>query len=78
MCIRDSAKLAWAQWRLGRVTKALLNIREAVQKDPKHPTVKYVANMIRQSEMRFKTPPGKTSAKEPPLAKESAGTAAEK
>ena len=72
------AKLAWAQWRLGRVTKALLNIREAVQKDPTHPTVTYVANMIRQSEMRFKTPPDKTSAKEPPPVKEPADTAAEK
>jgi tetratricopeptide (TPR) repeat protein len=75
------AKLAWAQWRLGRATKALLNIKEAVQKDPKHPTVTYVANMIRQAEMRFKTPPDQSSTKEPaskPPLKEPSDTSADK
>lgn len=63
------AKLAWAQWRIGRSTKALLNIKAAVDRNPQHPTVVYVANMIRQAEMRFRKPQDKPpETKEPPPA----------
>lgn len=57
------AKLAWAEYRLGRTTSALTNIREAAIKNPKHPTVSYVAQMILKTEARSRKP---TSVPSPP------------